>query len=361
MKVLFIEPFYGGSHRLFADRFVAFSEHQVELITLPASFWKWRMRGAHLPLAEKVRAASKGTACLLTTDMLSLAELVAVVPELSRCPKIVYFHENQLSYPVPKGEAPDVHFGFTNLSTALAADRLVFNSKFHMEEFLLGIPRFLKAMPDRRPGKVDQALRPKGAVVYPGIDCRELQASREEGRKGRPLTIVWNHRWEFDKQPEVFFRTLGALAEEGLDFRVHVLGENFQVHPRPFLEAREVLGRRLASFGFLEERKEYVRLLWQSDVVVSTSLQEFYGIAVMEAAYCGCRPLVPRRLVYPELYEEEFLYTDEDELKSSLRLFIEKGTSPDEWEESLRRKIAAAHDVRGGTVLLDDIISRTSG
>ena len=49
-------------------------------------------------------------------------------------------------------------------------------------------------------------------------------------------------------------------------------------------------------------------MLWDSDVVVSTAIQEFFGIAVMEAAYCGARPLLPRRLVYPELYPAACLY-----------------------------------------------------
>ena len=360
MRVLFVEPFYGGSHRLFADRFASLSSHQVELVTLPASFWKWRMRGAHLSLAGKIQAAAGKADCLLTTDMLSLAELVAVVPEVSHCPRVVYFHENQLSYPVPKGEAPDVHFGFTNLSTALAADRLVFNSGFHLEEFMSGIPRFLRAMPDHRPGRLEETLRPRASVVYPGIDCGELDAVSVAAEPGRPLTILWSHRWEFDKQPEVFFRVLRRLAAEGLPFRVNVLGENFQVRPKPFLEAREMLGERLAAYGYLERREDYVRTLRESDVVVSTAIQEFYGIAVMEAAYCGCRPLLPRRLVYPELYGEEFLYGQEEELESALRGFIAEGVSPATWREPLRLRAAEDHDVVRSAALLDGLLTETA-
>jgi glycosyltransferase involved in cell wall biosynthesis len=360
MRVLFVEPFYGGSHRLFADRFAALSSHAVDLLTLPSSFWKWRMRGAHLSLAEKIRARAEGVECLLTTDMVSLAELVAVVPEISRCPRAVYFHENQLSYPVPKGEAPDVHFGFTNISTALAADLLVFNSGFHREEFTGGVKTFLKAMPDHRPRGMEELLHPRGSVVYPGVDCEELVGLRPEVSGTRPLTILWNHRWEFDKQPEVFFGALGRLAGEGLDFRVHVLGENFQVRPKPFLEARELLGEKLVTFGYLEERADYVRVLWGSDVVVSTAVQEFYGIAVMEAAYCGCRPLLPRRLVYPELYGEEFLYGGEDELEEKLRGFIERGTSPEKWEDAARADIGEKHDVRRSVARLDSLLTEIS-
>jgi hypothetical protein len=50
MKFLFLEPFYGGSHRDFADGWIKHSRHRFDLFTLPARFWKWRMRGAALYL-----------------------------------------------------------------------------------------------------------------------------------------------------------------------------------------------------------------------------------------------------------------------------------------------------------------------
>ncbi len=358
MRVLLIEPFYGGSHRLFADRVAAFSAHEVSLLTLPASFWKWRMRGAHLRLAEKLEGLPGPFDCLLAADMLSLAEFVGTVPSLAAAARVVYFHENQLGYPVPKGEAPDVHFGFTNLSTALAADRLVFNSRFHLEEFLGGIAAFLGAMPDHRPRRIEERLRPRARVVYPGIDLEEIGPGAAGGRPARrPLRILWNHRWEFDKQPEVFFGILRRLAAEGLDFRVQVLGENFQARPKAFLEAREFLGHRLERFGFLRDRGEYIAALRESDVVVSTAIQEFYGLSVLEAAGCGCLPLVPERLVYPELYPAEARYGSDEELESRLRGCIREGIPDSPWMDGLVTEIHTTHDVRRSVVLLDEVLA----
>jgi len=355
--VLFVEPFCGGSHRLFTATVAARSRHRVETLTLPGSFWKWRMRGGHLSLLGKVRERLGSFDVLLASGMLSLAELAGALPRLAAVPKVVYFHENQLAYPVPKGEAPDVHFGFTNLSTALAADRLVFNSRFHLEEFLGGIPRFLKPMPDHRPGGLAGELRPKSSVAYPGVDCDELDRHRHEPcRAGRPLTILWNHRWEFDKRPEVFFRALAALAAEGLDFRLHVVGENFQVKPKPFLEAREQLGGRIATFGHLPERADYIRVLWDSDVVVSTAVQEFFGIAVMEAAYCGALPLLPRRLAYPELYPPQRLYEDDQELVQRLRELIAAGPRPAHAGDNERARLRSAYDSGLMIAALDDLL-----
>lgn len=362
LRVLFLEPFCGGSHRLFAERVAALSRHRVELLALPGSFWKWRMRGAHLSLLNNLRERLGSFDVLLAGGMLSLAELVGAVPALARLPKLVYFHENQLCYPVPKGEAPDVHFGFTNLSTALAADRIVFNSRFHQREFLEGIARFLAPMPDHRPRGLADGLRPKCSVVYPGIDCDELERHRVvAAREPRPPTILWNHRWEFDKQPEVFFRVLGQLAAEGLDFRVHVVGENFQVKPKPFLEARERLGARIATFGHLPERGDYVRVLWDSDVVVSTAIQEFFGIAVMEAAYCGAVPLVPRRLVYPELYPSGNVYDSDAELADRLRTLLLSAVPRGHGDPLTRERLRSRFDARASVASLDALVEECAG
>ena len=40
-----------------------------------------------------------------------------------------------------------------------------------------------------------------------------------------------------------------ALADEGLDFRIALAGENFRMQPAEFEEARARLGDRLVHYG----------------------------------------------------------------------------------------------------------------
>ncbi len=54
----------------------------------------------------------------------------------------------------------------------------------------------------------------------------------------------------------------------------------------------------------MENKREYQALLQQSNVVLSTALHDFQGIAVLEGVAAGCIPVVPNRLAYPELFEK---------------------------------------------------------
>lgn len=345
LQILFLEPFYGGSHKDFADGLIAASRHSFSLYTLPARFWKWRMRGAALHFFHTLPDPSSFD-LVLTSDMQNISDLKALWGR-SAPPIIVYFHENQLSYPVPKGEERDKHFGFTDITSCLAADRIVFNSYFHYDTFFKELPRFLREMPEYRPTWAVEAIRKKASVLYPG--CRleyidgvtgEAPAAGHSWETNNPV-ILWNHRWEYDKDPQTFFKALYELEKTGDGFSLALAGENFQTLPKPFLQGKEHFGDKIIQYGFIPSKRDYFRLLSVSDIVVSTAVQENFGISVVEAAASGCYPLLPNRLSYPEiipeLYHEQCLYNDTEELVTKLRSLLrgERPPAPDGLAETL--------------------------
>jgi glycosyltransferase involved in cell wall biosynthesis len=319
MQILFLEPFYGGSHREFADGLVAHSRHRIELHTLPARWWKWRMRGAALHFSREI-ARPEDYDLLLTSDLMSLSDLKALWGV--RCPTtIVYFHESQLTYPVAPGERMDYQFGFTDITTGLAADQILFNSDSHLSSFFDQLPRFLAKLPEYRPIWVVEALRPKCEVLYPG--CR-LPAELEKAATeiAAPPLVIWNHRWEHDKNPGAFFKALGQIKNQGIAFRLAILGERFNNAPAVFAEAQGQFSEEIVQWGFAADRAAYLDWLGRGTVVVSTALQENFGIAVVEAVACGCLPLLPDRLSYPELLPDDLhptlLYANTADLVNKL-------------------------------------------
>jgi glycosyltransferase involved in cell wall biosynthesis len=339
-RFLFLESFYGGSHRAFADGLVAHSRHRIDLLTLPARFWKWRMRGAALHFIKKAPALAQYDG-LITTDLIGWSDFKALAG--TGCPpSVVYFHENQLTYPLAPGEEMDYQFGFTDITTALVADMIRFNSHTHCESFFEGLPGFLKMMPEHRPTWIIEAIRSKSGVLYPGCDIPPGDSMPAQRREAVCPLIVWNHRWEFDKNPDLFFQALDAVAERGADFRLALLGENCQTIPEVFMRARKRYGRKILQYGYVASRAAYCDWLKQGAIVVSTAQQENFGISVVEAVRFGCFPLLPERLAYPEVIPAHFhphvLYKDQDDLIARLLRLIERF---DEYQDQ-RGRLAAA-------------------
>ncbi len=301
MRILALEPYYGGSHRAFLDSWIEGSRHRWTLLTLPAYKWKWRMRHGAVTLAEEVErlvAAGKRWDLLFCSDMLNLAELRGLAgAAVHRLPAVAYFHENQLTYPTRFEKERDLHFGLTNLTTALAAGEVWFNSAFHRDELLGAMPKMLKRMPDYRPTSAVDRIRERSRIYPQGIGEMPRRGPRRDG----PLKILWAARWELDKDPETFFEALEIARAAGVEFRLDVLGESFRRVPEIFARARESFAEHIERWGYLPRRADYVTALGDADVMVSTARHEFFGVAVVEALAAGCFPVVPRRLAYPEI------------------------------------------------------------
>ena len=301
MKILALEPFYGGSHQAFLDGWSSRSKHEWTILHLPASHWKWRMRHAAITFAKEVIArfeAGERWDIIFCSDMLDLATLKGLVGrQISGLKSVAYFHENQLTYPVREEKERDNHFAITNLTTCLAADSIWFNSEFHLHSFLDALPKLLRQMPDHQLTDKVGDIRAKASVLSPGIDDLECPV-----RKANDCPhILWAARWEHDKNPEAFFKALDLLKSSGVKFRVSVIGEQFEETPSVFAHARDLFKDEIVHWGYQSTREKYLTVLQEADVVVSTAIHEFFGVGVVEAIASGAYPLLPPRLSYPEL------------------------------------------------------------
>jgi glycosyltransferase involved in cell wall biosynthesis len=319
MKFLFIETYYLGSHAQFVQGLSSCSSHDIDAVTMPGENWRWRMLGAALHMVHAIPPLD-GYDGIIVTDLFNLADFKALVGQ--PCPPVLaYFHENQITYPQPPGDKGAFQLGIINITTALAADLVVFNSHMHRHAFLDAVTEFLNKGRDFRPKGVAKNINEKSTVLYPGItllDSRKVDAEKQID----PLLIIWNHRWGFDKNCEIFFEAIRALADRGVDFRLALMGENFGKIPDAFKTAKKRFGHKILQYGYVPERQDYEKWLKRGALVVSTAIQENFGISVIEAVLMGCIPLLPRRLSYPEIlpaaYHEHFLYQNKNDLMEKL-------------------------------------------
>ncbi len=364
MRILLISGYHGGSHQAWAEGYRQYSAHDIQLLTLPARFWKWRMHGGAVTLARKFREQLKSGRLaipdlLLFTDMVDVTTFMALIRrQCPVLPAVLYMHENQLTYPLPdspntgpmrrqKGER-DLHYAFVNYASMLAADKIYFNSYYHRRDLLTALPRYLRHFPEYNELASVASIDAKSAVLPPGIDGRFLDSLSSAPASAEKPLIIWNQRWEFDKGPAQFFAALAELDRQGLTFQLAVCGERFSREPPDFAKAKLLLHDRLVHWGYAS-KEDYARLLWRATITASTALHEFFGISILEALYCRTFAILPRRLSYPELLPEELhdycLYDSKRQLIDRLGWAISHRESAVEIGRRLSRA-AAAYDWR---------------
>ncbi|XP_075287107.1 tRNA-queuosine alpha-mannosyltransferase isoform X10 [Opisthocomus hoazin] len=366
MSVLLIEAFYGGSHKQLMDLLQEELREDCVLCTLPAKKWHWKARTAALYFMQTV-PTSANYRTLFASSVLNLAELAALRPDLGKLKKVLYFHENQLAYPVQKCQERDFQYGYNQILSwfmpehKLAHLEKVIGVKRNGDAYQLeGLPGQQKSRalmrnsnarrepglheaqpglctpqheglpsPSAAPARLDEPEASESANPCQGEDKQHLTFNPSNVWSGRdyqqrPLHIAWPHRWEHDKDPETFFKVLLKLKEQDLPFHVSVLGEAFTEIPDIFAEAKKALGSSVLHWGYLPCKEDYFQALCLADVVISTAKHEFFGVAMVEAVHCGCYPLCPRALVYPEIFPAEYLYSTPEQLFKRLQNFCKR-------------------------------------
>ncbi|MGK0501001.1 MAG: glycosyltransferase involved in cell wall biosynthesis [Oceanicoccus sp.] len=312
MKILLLSAYDADSHKSWAQSLqAAFKDFQWTVLTLPPRHFSWRIRGNSLSWAFSQRQLlEQPYDLLIATSMVDLSALRGFVPALSQLPTLVYFHENQFVYPASKLQRQGVEPQILNLYTALAADRVAFNSAYNRDTFLAGAEQLLQKLPDFVPSGLVARLAARSDVLsVPLTRSSDTAAARNNQQ---PLQVLWNHRWEYDKAPERLLAAVVRTMAAGVFIEWHIVGQQFRQIPAAFEQLKTWFDSHypeaLVHWGYIEDGAEYQQLLQRADVVLSTALHDFQGLAVLEAVAAGCLPLLPKRLCYGEWFSDEYLY-----------------------------------------------------
>jgi len=307
-KILLLSAYDAISHQYWRKELVAaFPEYDWTVLTLPPRHFSWRTRGNSLTWAiSEDEIFKQSFDMIIATSMTDLSALKGMRPSLAAVPTLLYFHENQFAYPESGMEYRSIEPKITSIYAAISADHIVFNSDHNRKTFLQGSQTLLNKMPDHVPTGIDALLMQKSSTLPVPLNDSLFQG--EEQEKNSQFTILWNHRWEYDKAPERFFSALCILKERGINFSVNVVGQRFRNTPTVFDQMKEDLSGHIGVWGYIEDRTEYMATARQSHVAVSTALHDFQGLGVLEATAAGCIPCVPDRLAYREYLPERFRF-----------------------------------------------------
>lgn len=353
-QVLALEAWLGGSHASFLAAWKHGSRHEIRIEGLAPRHWKWRLSASAWEFGRRIPPEVPAPDLLFVTDYVDLSQLASFLPrDWSRIPRVLYMHENQLTYPLPGDTAPDTSWGFKNILSCLVADRVIFNSNFHRTEFAAAADEFLRTLPRPNPRAELADVLARALTVGPGID-RERIPLGPGAPPGSPLRVLFNHRWEHDKDPAAFLAALAAVRRAGQPVEIVALGQGFSQVDAATDSLLTELSDCIQQRGFIDDPQTYFDALGTCDLVVSTARHEFYGISILEALSAGCTPLVPARLSYPEIVPAELhaagLYQDDADLIQRLLKFAR--------DPSVLRAQARRGDIR--TAVREQGIDRTA-
>lgn len=299
MKVLLLSAYHAASHTYWCDGLMAaFPEIDWTLKTQPARHFSWRLRasGWLWALADDPDFKQRYD-LVIATSLVDLSTLKARCPALRDVPVWIYCHENQFAYPLSDRQqaSHQTDWQFQNIVNLLSADWISFNTRYNRDTFFDGATKLLKRFPEPLPGKPLQRLK-RLSDVLPVPLTDELASLRDQPKE--PDLIVWNHRWEWDKQPDRFLNALVRLKQAGVGFRLAMLGFGGG-RTAEFDDQREALGERVMHWG--EASKDTYRdWIGRAGIGVSTAIHDFQGLSMLELAQAGATVVVPNRLAYPE-------------------------------------------------------------
>ncbi|MEM1044243.1 MAG: hypothetical protein AAGI91_16670 [Bacteroidota bacterium] len=205
-------------------------------------------------------------------------------------------------------KAAGIDFRITGVLHAGAYDPWDFRTRLHMDDWarpvekgwFLGVDRIFVASNFHKKLIISYVGIPSEKIFVTRLPFYSAEVAAATSAVKKEPKIAYPHRLVPEKTPE----TIDVLLRE-------------------FGKESVVVTRQLTR-----TRQEYYDLLATCAVTVSNSRQETFGYSMLEAAALGSTPVVPRRLCYPEMYPEEFLFNDEDDMINKVAKFIEKPMDP---------------------------------
>lgn len=328
MKILLLSAYSTPSHSYWSELLTnKLDEYDWTYLKLPPRKFSWRIRGNPLSwYSSNSQDLRKHYDVVIATSMVDMATIIGLFPNLGKAIKIIYFHENQFEYPLSESKNhTNVESMMVNLYGALSADRVIFNSKYNKTSFLSGARKLLKKINDFSPLDVVNDIEAKSSLLPVPI-CSRYSKSCEKIKN----SIIWNHRWEYDKNPKDYYEALKILKERGLDFKLIMMGIQFKNSPDAFETIKNEFHDNIICWGE-QSKKDYHNWLKKGEFIISTAIHEFQGLAVMEGVQMGAVPIVPDRLSYPQWFSRDYIYGNSpDELADHIEMsFSTKRTAPD--------------------------------
>jgi hypothetical protein len=287
LDILALEPFYGGVRKTMMETIFRLSRHRWTLFKLPPRRIERRLTAAAHWFAEQLSRHWVGKVdVLFTSEAMNLADLIRLMPMLSKKPSVVYFHSNELPDP-GQFDSTGPH-ELVNLSTAQAATEIWFNSDFHIQNFAYRAAGRVQLHPELTSRNPLPEMLSKSYLMPPPVDLamvQQIAAAHPIERQKRAIFVETR-----DADVEMINYALKTLQDRGEKFELLVVG--------PLDELRPEFPRTQISES---DETAQIQAMLRAGVFLSARQWVPVDFYFVRAVAAGCWPILPPLGVYPEV------------------------------------------------------------
>ena len=232
---------------------------------------------------------------LIYTNSVNMAPVFYCMEDyLKFIPKIMIVINSEVDYPQQiRKHSPQR--AMIDISAMSVADALIFHSENQIKNILGGLAEYTHP-------EIILSLKRKSVVLPMNGTPLPPSLKPDVSKRGDKFRILWNHRMAVEKQPEQFLTALKSLKDEGVDFEVVITSK--KPSKKNLIDQIAELDDKIVHYGHADSMDDYISLMQSCHVVVSAVLSETFSGSVLEAAACGCTPIVPKSECFPEMFSD---------------------------------------------------------
>jgi len=161
-------------------------------------------------------------------------------------------------------------------------------------------------------------------------DSEEVKSRFPTYLPDRQKQVIYCSRWDREKDPLFFLEVVKRVHSIRPDIRfvITTSSRRLRSNDSSLLDALDKVPHIVVKEGLT--KSEYYYSLLESKIQMNTADQDWVSFTLLESTTCGCRPLYPYFLSFPEAleYRNEFMYVKGD-VESAVKMILSHIDDPD--------------------------------
>jgi glycosyltransferase involved in cell wall biosynthesis len=158
--------------------------------------------------------------------------------------------------------------------------------------------------------------------------------------------VVYSSRWDKEKCPLVFLKTIEEVLQldDSIKFVITTSAKHVRSNDPKLLDSLQYYSDKYSDnleIRTNQTKTEYYETLLESMIQMNTADQDWTSFTLLEATQCGCHPVYPNFLSFPESLEfnYEYMYRKNDPVDAAQLIINKIDETPDfRYLQSVYRK-----------------------